>query len=88
MKTNIAQLPGILRHIDNGFYHVSDKSAGQLARASKHRKLPRHGYQIDVTLANGSTAILQRTPVSCVTYTKRRWVWAVFAIRNKIADGI
>jgi len=72
-----------LHYIDNGFWHVSNKTAGALAKASKHGQLPRHGYEIDVTLSDGRTASLKRTIVSCMTWQPERGeVWAIANIRE------
>lgn len=83
VKTKLANLPPVaIRRIDNGFFHIADKTAGKLAKESAHGRLPRHGYEIDVMLPDGRKAILQRTWVQSFTWApKRGWVWAIYAIR-------
>jgi hypothetical protein len=88
MKNTPIQLPAdapteALHYIDTGFWHISSKTASKLAKASKHGTLPRHGYEIDVTLSNGKTATLSRTFVSCFTWqSERAQVWAIHNIRQ------
>lgn len=87
MKQTTGQLPDApkeaLHYIDTGFWHISAQTAGQLAKASKHGELPRHGYEIDVTLSDGKTAKLTRTVVSCFNWqSERAQVWAIWNIRK------
>ena len=67
------------RHISHGFYRVSDREAGQLARKTG-RRLPRHGYELAVD-EDGKRYWLARTPVSTDAYgfkaPRRGWVWSV-----------
>lgn len=72
----------IASHIDNGFYRISDKAAGALAKL-KGRKLPRHGYEIRVEVAPCLSAWLQRTPLRYrVNAPKRGWVWAIYRVEG------
>lgn len=70
--------------IGHGFYRVSDKFAGQLARGVG-KKLPKHGTELRVELEDGRLAWLQRTPFSPQFHTsapKRGWVWALHGIQG------
>jgi len=67
-----------MKHISYNHYMVSDREAARLARASSHGKLPKHGYEIEVTLPDGRLAWLLRTPYRYREDSpKRGWVWAV-----------
>lgn len=64
------------RHISHGFYRVSDREAGSLARKAG-RRLPRHGYELAVD-EDGKRYWLARTPIGRVSGgPKRGWVWSV-----------
>jgi hypothetical protein len=71
--------------IGHGFYRVSDKFAGQLARGVG-KKLPSHGHELRVALEDGRLAWLQRTPVTTDAYgfkaPKHGWVWALHGIEG------
>jgi len=69
-------------HIDNGFYRISDKAAGALAKL-KDRKLPRHGYEIRVEVSPCLSAWLQRTPLRYRTDSPARgWVWSIYRVEG------
>lgn len=71
-----------LKYIDTGFYRVSYKYALRMAKAKPLGRLPRIGYEILVTLDDGTTAYLQRTPYRFRPDSPAcGWVWAVYAIR-------
>ena len=59
-------------YLDSGFFTISPRAAGALARASG-KQLPRHGFQIDV-FVNGARAVLQRTN-TCLL--RRKWHWSI-----------
>lgn len=83
-KPNPLPLMDRSRHIDTGFYRVTDKEAGALAREAG-KSLPKHGYQLRVELPYGRMAWLQRTPVSSTRDFRapaRGWVWAIFGIEK------
>lgn len=61
-------------YLDSGFFVISDRSAGQLAKRSAHGKLPKHGYEIDVNLPGGR-AVLSRT--QSALFECRRWRWSL-----------
>lgn len=70
------------RHLSHGFYWLTDREAGQLAK-SAGKKLPRHGYEIQVPVPGHGVMWLQRTPARYVhhlapKYNKRGWIWAVY----------
>lgn len=66
------------KYISHNHYRISDSDAGKLAKASKHGKLPKHGYEIDVNLPDGKKAVLLRTGYRYrEDAPKRGWVWAV-----------
>lgn len=70
--------------IGHGFYKVSDKFAGQLAKHIS-KPLPKHGYELRVALEDGRLAWLCRTPYSPQFHTdapKRGWVWALHGIEG------
>lgn len=72
------------RHISHGFYRVSDREAGQLARGVG-KPLPKHGYELRVELSDGRLAWLSRTPTqySLREGPARGWVWAVSGIGGR-----
>lgn len=77
-----------LWYIGSG-YRVSDADAGRLAKArppASGNSLPRHGYELPVTLPDGEFAWLSRTPLRTSAYgfkaPKRGWVWYVHADRD------
>lgn len=74
----IHNLPVGAAHIDNGFYQVSDKVAGQLAKDSPLGRLPEHGNESRV-FVHSTQWWLTRTPYRYRTDSpKRGWVWAVY----------
>lgn len=52
-----------LTHISHGFYRVSDRDAGKLAKAVG-AKLPGPGRELRVSMPDGKLMWLQRTPYS------------------------
>lgn len=79
------------KHLDSGFYLVSDRAAGELVRVLG-QKLPRIGWKKHVMLrtADGRllNAWLKRTDTrhSCRIFAQNRrgWHWALYSLR---ADG-
>lgn len=79
------------KHLDNGFYLVSDRAAGALVRVLG-QKLPRIGWEkfVMVRTADGRllNAWLKRTDTRHTAYTwaqrGRGWHWALHSLR---ADG-
>jgi hypothetical protein len=72
---------GFMKHIDSGFYRISDKLAGKLGRAHKSgpnaTDLPARGLERRV-FHEGSWWWLKRTPYRYRTDApKRGWVWAL-----------
>ena len=67
------------RLISHGHYFVSDKEAGQLAKAVD-RRLPGHGRELRVATPDGKLWWLNRTPVAHDPrfQTKRGWVWCIY----------
>lgn len=71
-----------MKHIDNGFYRISDKLAGSLARQSPAHtddgpSMPPNGKEWRVT-HNGFRWWLSRTPYRFYTDAPARgWVWAL-----------
>jgi len=61
-------------YLSHGFYRVSDREAGKLAR-SAGRRLPRHGYELAVE-EDGKRYWLARTPNKS-HLRKRGWVWSI-----------
>jgi hypothetical protein len=76
-----------LKHIDNGFFQVSDKLAAQLAKMNRTLpSLPPHGYERRVKYAN-QLWWLTRTPYRVMLDApKRGWVWAIYAPRPLTND--
>ncbi len=68
-----------MSYIDSGFYRISDRVAGKLALTTAAKRLPKHGYQVDVILPDGRKATMQRTSLQFRTDSpKRGWVWSLF----------
>jgi hypothetical protein len=68
-----------LAHISHGFYRVSDRDAGILAK-KVGSKPPNHGMELRVELPDGKLMWLTRTPYSRAGHTdapERAWVYAV-----------
>lgn len=66
-------------HIDSGFYRVSDKVAGKLAKSGPLGRLPHEGMEGRVFVGN-TQWWLTRTPYQHRTDSPARgWVWAVYA---------
>lgn len=75
-------------YLSHNHYAISDRDAAALAKAhATAKRLPRHGYQIDVPLPadwqkgqyTGETATLKRTPLTLgeMPKRKRRWAWTL-----------
>jgi hypothetical protein len=70
-------------HIGTGYYYVSDKEAGKIAR-NANTKLPPHGYVLDLP-KHVRDGLRMGTGLSLVALirvntpnVKRGWHWAVF----------
>ena len=64
-------------HIDNGFYRISDRLAGKLAKSSPIGRLPADGMESRVT-HEGARWWLTRTPLRFRNDSPARgWVWAL-----------
>lgn len=61
------------RHIDNNHYRLSDREASEACGG----KLPRHGYEKEVSTPHGKFWI-SRTPLSHAN--KRGWVWCAYPV--------
>ncbi len=77
----------LLKMVDIGYghYKISDADAGKLAKEAG-KTLPKHGYQLTVSLPDGEIVHLLRTPYSANGHKdapKRGWVWAVHRINKR-----
>lgn len=61
-----------IQYLDNGFFTLSGKAAGALARAAG-LSVPRPGFQLRIPTTEGDL-FLQRTPTSL---RARAWSWAI-----------
>jgi hypothetical protein len=70
-----------MKYLSHSLYAVSDREAGRLALASPGNggKLPRIGYEREVVLPDGHSAVLKRTQLMFgeLPHLTRRWVWTV-----------
>jgi hypothetical protein len=76
------------RHIDTGWYRISDKAAGILSKRSGFQKLPKRGMEQRI-IVDDFPFWLARTPHCYLTDSPNRgWVWSVrYAGRESDADG-
>lgn len=71
-------LPPGARHIDNGFYRVSDRMASKLAHEGPLGRLPNLGMEGRVFVGN-TQWWLTRTPYRYYADAPTRgWVWAIY----------
>lgn len=80
-RSSSRELTDSARHISHGFYRVSDREAGALARGAG-KPLPRHGMELRVELPDGRLAWLSRTPAKHLAPT-RGWVWSVSGVASR-----